>query len=133
MSEQMTFPNTFDEFAEQYKIVDTKEIYTNGTEMIPIFRAKQWLEHIGRKGNGLLLTTDRATGYFPKEFLIGLIEKQIPKKPIIGKANFIDFQDFCCPSCNKKIITKIDGEWIAGRLQKYCDDCGQALDWSDTE
>ena len=39
----MTFPETFDEFAEQYKIVDKKEVYTNGTELIPIFRVKQWI------------------------------------------------------------------------------------------
>lgn len=39
----MIFPETFDEFAEQYKIVDSKEIYTNGTELIPIFRVRQWL------------------------------------------------------------------------------------------
>jgi hypothetical protein len=41
----MTFPKTFDEFAEEYKIVDSKEVYTNGTELIPIFRVKQWLDH----------------------------------------------------------------------------------------
>jgi hypothetical protein len=45
MGDRMTFPKTFDEFAEQYKITDTKQVYTNGTEMIPIFRVKQWLEH----------------------------------------------------------------------------------------
>lgn len=44
MADVMSFPNTFDEFAEQYKIVDDKKIYTNGTELIPIFRVKQWLE-----------------------------------------------------------------------------------------
>lgn len=44
MADVMNFPNSFDEFAEQYKIVDEQEIYTNGTELIPIFRVKQWLE-----------------------------------------------------------------------------------------
>lgn len=43
MGEQMEFPKTFDEFAEHYKITDTKQVYTNGIEMIPIFRVKQWL------------------------------------------------------------------------------------------
>ena len=47
MSDMMTFPAIFDEFAEQYKIVDTEQIYTNGAELIPIFRVKQWLEHHG--------------------------------------------------------------------------------------
>ena len=46
MGVAMTFPKTFDEFAEEYKIVDYKEVYTNGTELIPIFRVKQWLGHI---------------------------------------------------------------------------------------
>lgn len=45
MAVMMTFPKTFDEFAEQYKIIDDEEIYTNGQELIPIFRVKQWLEH----------------------------------------------------------------------------------------
>jgi hypothetical protein len=45
MGDNMTFPATFDEFAEKYKIVDSKEVYTNGTELVPIFRVKQWLEH----------------------------------------------------------------------------------------
>ena len=45
MAEMMTFPETFEEFAEQYKIIDDEKIYTNGTELIPIFRVKQWLEH----------------------------------------------------------------------------------------
>lgn len=45
MTDCMIFPATFDEFAEQYKIFDEKEIYTNGTALIPIFRVKQWLEH----------------------------------------------------------------------------------------
>ena len=45
MRDIMTFPATFEEFAEQYKIVDKHEVYTNGTELIPIFRVKQWLDN----------------------------------------------------------------------------------------
>ena len=44
MSDLMTFPKTVDEFMEAYKIVDTEEIYTNGTELVPIFRMKQWFQ-----------------------------------------------------------------------------------------
>ena len=46
MSDCMTFPATFDEFANQYHIIDKKEVYTNGTELIPVFRVKQWLDHL---------------------------------------------------------------------------------------
>ena len=44
--EKMNFPATFQEFSEDYKIVDKEQIYTNGTALIPIFRVEQWLEHI---------------------------------------------------------------------------------------
>lgn len=46
------------------------------------------------------------------------IEKQIPKKP-----NFTEDKEFAlCPCCNGKgLLDK----------QKYCDNCGQKLDWSD--
>ena len=45
MCDKMEFPETFDEFAKQYGFKDEKQIYTNGTELIPVFRVKQWLEH----------------------------------------------------------------------------------------
>ena len=45
MAQMMTFPKTFDEFVEEYGFVDEKEVYTNGSELIQVFRVKQWLEH----------------------------------------------------------------------------------------
>lgn len=42
----MTFPETVEEFMEEYKIVDTEKVYTNGIELVPIFRMKQWFEHL---------------------------------------------------------------------------------------
>ena len=50
IAEQMTFPDTFDEFAKEYGFKDKEEVYTNGVELIPVFRVKQWLEHI-KKSN----------------------------------------------------------------------------------
>ena len=46
MSDMMTFPATVEEFMEQYKIVDDEKVYTNGSELIPIFRMMQWFEHV---------------------------------------------------------------------------------------
>ena len=45
MKEQMEFPETFEEFAKEYGFKDDKEVYTNGLDLIPIFRVKQWLEY----------------------------------------------------------------------------------------
>ena len=45
MSDCMTFPDTVNEFMDQYKIVDTDGIYmSKGSELVPIFRMKQWFE-----------------------------------------------------------------------------------------
>ena len=59
------------------------------------------------------------------------LEKQIPKKPILDTIFPSGIKWFRCPICNQKIVSRLDGEWIAGRPQKYCDNCGQALDWSE--
>ena len=45
MYNSMIFPATVDEFMEEYKVVDSEHVYSNGTEMVPIFRMKQWFEH----------------------------------------------------------------------------------------
>ena len=47
------------------------------------------------------------------------IEKQIPKK--VTKS--------VCPSCNRIFLFKHSEK----RKGDYCDNCGQALDWSDAE
>lgn len=53
-----------------------------------------------------------------KNMAIQALEKQIPKKP-----DFTEDKEFAlCPCCNGKgLLNK----------QKYCDNCGQKLDWSE--
>ena len=47
MSDCMTFPETVEEFMEQYKLIDTDGIYmSKGAELVPVFRMKQWFEHL---------------------------------------------------------------------------------------
>lgn len=36
---------SLEDFMESYKMVDVEQIYSNGTEFVPIFRVKQWLEY----------------------------------------------------------------------------------------
>ena len=38
MSDAMMFPETIEEFIDQYKFIDTDQIYTNGSELIQVFR-----------------------------------------------------------------------------------------------
>ena len=45
MGDKMEFPETFEEFVEQYGFIDTEETYTNASWLIQVYRVKQWLEH----------------------------------------------------------------------------------------
>lgn len=72
------------------------------------------------------------------DIAVAAVGKQIPQKTLKrpfdysnskGKAYYENYDNFLCPSCGKRIISNINGGWVAGRRQKYCDKCGQALDW----
>lgn len=56
------------------------------------------------------------------------LEKQIPKKPID------DRYPWCiCPVCGGCVYLENVQEHIQNEETSYCEHCGQALDWSDTE
>ena len=57
------------------------------------------------------------------------LEKQIPKKPQ-SVESYTNIIDYYCPVCDINLISKINGEFVAGRKDKYCSNCGKALDWS---
>ena len=53
------------------------------------------------------------------------LEKQIPKKPLKKTlANDCFAWEWVCPNC---YIVKVTTE------KQFCDNCGQAIDWSETE
>ena len=62
------------------------------------------------------------------DIAVSALEKQIPKKPILDTIFPSGVKWWRCPVCNKIIVG-----CIANRPQKYCDDCGQALKWRDSE
>lgn len=41
------------------------------------------------------------------------LERQIPKKPITDSTHYAGFEEFLCPSCKKRIISRLDGDWLA--------------------
>ncbi len=69
---------------------------------------------------------DDAGYYFQLEhekFVLACIEKQIPKKVNISLKGTTGWNTKChCANCRAFISNG-----------KYCSECGQALDWSDTE
>ena len=61
------------------------------------------------------------------EFLVAAIEaldKQIPKKPV-SKYKYRDGENVC-PSCEAENRCRIVMFW-----EKFCPDCGQAIDWEE--
>lgn len=47
----MSFPDTVEEFIEQYSFKDEKQIYTNGSVLLPVFRVKQMIDHYFPRDN----------------------------------------------------------------------------------
>ena len=49
MADSMEFSKDIDDFINDYSFKDTKEVYTNGSELIQVFRVQQALEHYFQK------------------------------------------------------------------------------------
>ena len=45
MSDKMEFPKTMRKFIDNYSFKDSEEVYTNGAELVSVFRVEQALEH----------------------------------------------------------------------------------------
>ena len=74
-----------------------------------------------------------------KDLAIKALEKQIPQKPILKETKCFDGSAddfvFVCPVCNRTICREPEDDVIAYYIKEeypHCN-CGQALDWSDTE
>lgn len=58
--------------------------------------------------------------------------KDFRKRTSADSAEAIDCAVLLCPSCENEIAMIYNSVWQKGKYkQKYCDNCGQSLDWSD--
>ena len=105
MGEMMTFPASVEEFMEQNKMIDTEHVYSNGTEFVPIYRMKQWLEHVNyNDGSGV------QHGRWE--------DKPNPQ----WRAYDIRYCSACGWSIHKTKLRKSDLNW------EYCPNCGCKMD-----
>lgn len=65
------------------------------------------------------------------DILQELVDKSTPKKIVIkdSKGSYIKFKIYC-PTCGK-IVDRTNNPYGNMLDIKYCDQCGQRLDWSD--
>lgn len=97
--EVLIMPKTIEELYNQYGFRDYLEIYSNGTQYIPLFRIKQWLEM-----NGYDKAIDKQTSIPPEVTNEGTVTR--------------------CPSCGA-IALQITYEIKVS----YCSRCGQAINY----
>ena len=84
-----------------------------------------------KRWTGILMSSGRCSLEMAEAQKIAIesLEKQIPKKPIdkthpdnVCARIYENFDIIVCPTCGKRLKLKSKG--------KYCDKCGQAIDWS---
>lgn len=46
MADCMMFPNDWHDFIKDYSFIDSEQVYTNGSELIQVFRVIQLIEHL---------------------------------------------------------------------------------------
>lgn len=85
MNDVMKFPKTFEEFIKQYSFFDKQQIYTNGSELIHVFRIKQWEEH-KEKENQELKNIINQIGFEPDK-IVFLQQENAELKKQVEEAN----------------------------------------------
>ena len=97
--DQMTFPNTWEEFEKIYGFTDKEEIYTNGSRLIPSFRVEQWLEHLDTPPvrHGKWIDDGQYDNFFPHH-------------------------EWRCSECGEYVL-EIGEPWY-----KFCPNCGARMD-----
>ena len=68
---------------------------------------------------------DNANHYACAEIALRRI---VPQQPIDKSQNPADWHIMCCPTCNRTFWNS--GEFVHYQPH-YCENCGQAIDWSD--
>ena len=122
--EKMTFPNSFDEYAEKYGFKDSQEVYTNGSVLISVFRVKQWLEHLKEKQSCEALEQEPCDDCISRREAIYIVEEYG-----IGGEDWVQRKD-----C-KELLEKLSpvqseqrkGKWIYDGDQIICNRCNTAF------
>ena len=112
MGDIMSFPKTAEEFINDYKFKDRFEVYTNGSDLIPVFRVKQMIEHYGATAAKVKCGKNVTEAHPVDEFICsecGAIFRDVPLIVIDeddGDEYYYEFTFKYCPRCGAKIDTE---------------------------
>lgn len=104
--------------------MSNKTMYEKEKEITDKIDAK---EAIKMFQNLIFLENHKISENHCRKLAIEALEKQIPKKPILKEYGFFGPYPFCS-WCDNALINTRNDSW---HKEKFCPNCGQALDWSD--
>lgn len=126
----MSEEKQIEEMAEVYDKARLMACETLGSmnEGAAMWYSKAFYEAGYRKqsdGDGLLLTFDGATGYFPKEFIIEAIKTHMKQSEGEWEQVGDDCFDLCfrCSNCREEFSCEVDMPIFA----KFCPNCGAKM------
>ena len=93
MADVMEFPEYWEDFIEDYSFKDDQHIYTNGSELIPVSRVKQMVNHYF------------ATG---ADAIAQAVEKELRGETKSGNWIEVDENNFITKECLDKMNKEIE-------------------------
>lgn len=128
----MVFPDTWEEYEEDYGFTDTEQIYTNGSRLIQSFRVKQWLDHIEVEdciSREYMLKLQRELhGWMPNDKNHELWQKIKDAPSVVPSRATGKWKDGkWCSNCGEGITTDVWGGGVEKEEVHFCIRCGARM------
>ena len=82
MNTSIEFPDDWHDFLKLNQFIDSKEVYTNGSELIQVYRVEQLIEHLLKEQEARVMTLEEVKA-FDWDYCY-LEEERLPGKEYCG-------------------------------------------------
>ena len=107
MSDAMMFPDDWHDFLKDYQFTDDKQVYTNGSRLIAVFRVEQLIDHL------MIEKVGHWKGWTATHWT--------KKYDDFGDPIYTEHTYYQCSACRRKSAIK----------ENYCPSCGARMDEED--
>lgn len=123
MNTSIEFPDDWHDFLKSNQFIDSKEVYTNGSELIQVYIVEQLIEHLLKEQEEQIKTRDESLEKAREEikWLRGMLKEQEPVKPERQHSGGGTTWWNVCGNC-RTVINPND---------KYCHECGRNVKWNE--